>query len=131
MPTKPQVLAAVPEPSDRALLLAELSAAGIEAASVDDLLEAVLYQLHDAAPVVLCDADGFDWAETLNLLNRVASRTRVVFFSRAANERLWLDMLDAGAYDLLEKPWRDRDLRWLIGSALKSATSGFATAKCA
>lgn len=131
MPTQPQVLLAVSEPSDRALLLAELSAAGIEAASVDDLLEAVLYQLNDAASVILCDADRFDWTETLDVLNRVVPRTRVVFFSRAADDRLWLNMLDAGAHDLIEKPWRDEDLRWVIDSALRPARSAFAAARCA
>ena len=43
----------------------------------------------------------------------------VVLMTRWADERLWLETPDAGACDLLAKPYRPEDLRWVVSTALK------------
>jgi hypothetical protein len=42
----------------------------------------------------------------------------VVFMSRAADERLWAEMLNLGAFDLLMKPLLAAEVGWVIDSAV-------------
>ncbi len=72
-----------------------------------------------AASLVICDADRLDWATALRRLHTQLPQCPVVFLTRLADERIWLDMLESGAYDLLQKPYRAEDLRWVVCSALK------------
>ncbi len=72
-----------------------------------------------SASLVICDADRLDWATALRRLHTQLPQCPVVFLTRLADERIWLDMLESGAYDLLQKPYRAEDLRWVVCSALK------------
>ena len=74
-----------------------------------------------AAAAVICDADQVDWREALAVLRPHCAH--VIFLTRNADERLWLDILQAGAFDLLAKPCRGEDLRWVVQSALHFGSS--------
>lgn len=119
MSTTPCVLAVVSEPADFATLSAELQAAGVPVCRAEDLLDAILHQADSPASVILCDTENLDWAEALELFQRLKTPNAVVFLTRMADEHLWVQMLEAGAFDLLEKPCRPQDLRWVVSNALK------------
>ncbi len=88
-----------------------------QARSVDDALEQAL----GSAPVVLCDADPRrDWKKSLRQFRQRWPSSRVVFLSRLSDERMWIDMLEAGAYDLLLKPFRRAEISWIVRGALLS-----------
>lgn len=118
MSATPNILAVVREPSDFAVLAADLDAMGL-CASQASSLEELRCEAGEPVNVVLCDADSVDWRRALCLFQTELPNTAVVFLTRRADEWLWLEMLEAGAYDLIEKPWRQQDLQWIVGSALK------------
>ncbi len=126
MPATPCVLAVVREPSEFAGIAATLSAAGIEARRAADLLDAVLHQADSPVGVVLCDADEVDWPTAVELFRVVRAPAAVVFLTRLADERLWVQMLEAGAHDLLEKPYRPQDLTWVVRAALNKQNNSAA-----
>ncbi len=119
MSATPRVLALVPDLCDFAALAESLVAAGIQTERTESLLGACLHQVSEPAGLVLCDADAVDWREVLLVLRRLKRSSPVVFLTRLADERLWLDMLEAGAFDLVAKPYRPCDLRWVAITALK------------
>ena len=58
---------------------------------------------HGEIPVVICEnslPDG-DWKLLLGALDDVPSRPSLIVFSRAGDERLWAEVLNLGAFDLL------------------------------
>jgi hypothetical protein len=44
-------------------------------------------------------------------------RPRLIVFSRNADDRLWTEVLNWGAFDLLKTPFREHELVFAIGSA--------------
>ncbi len=80
-----------------------------------DNLRAVV-RAHAAA--VVCDADHVDWREALARLAH--TNVPVVFLTSQADERLWVEMLEAGAFDLLPKPCRAADLKRVLELAVRN-----------
>ena len=119
MRAAPDVLVVVSESPDFVAVYAHLQPAGVTVCRADGLLDAILRQAHSPASVILCDADCVDWKEAVNLFQRLKTLGAVVLLTRLADDRLWLEALDAGAFDLLEKPYRPKDLRWVVSTALK------------
>jgi DNA-binding response OmpR family regulator len=113
MSAAPCVLAIVREPAEFARLAAELSAAGIQVNRAQNLLDALLHQVAFSAPLVICDTDGVDWRAALAVF-RCLPTAAIVFLARLADEPLWLEMLNAGAFDLLPKPYDRRELTRII-----------------
>jgi len=128
MPTTPCVLAVVPEASDFAFLAAELQSAGIAVSRAVNLLDAVLRQADSPSSAIVCDADCLDWSEVLDVFHRLKAPSAVIFLTRLADEHLWLKMLGAGAFDLLQKPHRSGELRRAVSAALKRRSGLGATA---
>lgn len=119
MSAPPAVLAVTSRASDFTSLAADLSAIGVGTCHAKGLPEAVRRANEFPISVIVCDADSVDWEEALRVLQEVPEPGAIVFLTRLADERLWLRMLQAGAFDLLEKPYRPQDLRWVVSSALK------------
>ena len=114
---RPPVLAVGLNPPDFAALVAELSGA------TDVSRAATLAAAEDAlasrpARAVICDADTIDWRQALAVLRPLCEN--VIFLARTADERFWLDILEAGACDLVAKPYRADDLRWVVQAAVQS-----------
>jgi len=122
MSAPPSVLAITSLESEFARLAADLAGVGIGACYAGSLQDAVERKNEYPITVVVCDADTVDWEEALAVFQRQEEPSAIVFLTRLADERLWLRMLDAGAFDLLEKPYRAQDLCWVITSALKRPT---------
>ena len=88
---------------------------------------------HSQIPVVICEdvlPDG-DWKQVLTGLDKVAVGPSLIVSSRLADERLWAEVLNLGAFDLLlgapfepeevlrvtESAWRARNSavpRWAV-----------------
>jgi DNA-binding response OmpR family regulator len=70
-------------------------------------------------PVVLCECqlpDG-NWKDVLSGLAPMLEPTRLIVFSRNADDRLWAEVLNLGASDLLTTPFHEPELVFAIGSA--------------
>jgi len=70
-------------------------------------------------PVILseCQLPDGTWKDMLSQLAPILERPRLIVFSRHADERLWAEVLNFGAFDLLATPFREDELVFTIGSA--------------
>jgi DNA-binding response OmpR family regulator len=70
-------------------------------------------------PVVLseCQLPDGNWKDVLGQLALMIERPRLIVFSRNAEDRLWAEVLNLGAFDLLTTPFREHELVFTIGSA--------------
>jgi len=61
---------------------------------------------HDIS-VVLCERDAKpgEWTDLLDFVNDRSQRPSVIVASRLADERLWAEALNLGAWDVLGKPF--------------------------
>ncbi|MBL8233208.1 MAG: hypothetical protein JNL98_32215 [Bryobacterales bacterium] len=50
------------------------------------------------------------WRDLLCALSRLPNAPEIVVIDRKADDALWLDVLDAGGFDLLRTPLEERDL---------------------
>jgi FixJ family two-component response regulator len=72
------------------------------------------------------------WKDVRAMLQQRSPATRLIVFSRFADERLWADVLHLGGYDVLQPPFDSRqvlaavDSAWL--SSLDDAGQAFARA---
>jgi DNA-binding response OmpR family regulator len=70
-------------------------------------------------PVVLCECqlpDG-NWKDVLSRLAPMLEPPRLIAVSRHADERLWLEVLNLGGFDLLATPFREVEAGYAIGTA--------------
>ena len=77
-----------------------------------------LLRQHDIS-VVLCEQDlnSATWLDLLDHLRELPNAPSLVVTSRSADERLWAEVLNLGAWDVLSKPFdRDEVLR-SVGAA--------------
>lgn len=111
------VIAVAPTESDRRRVREILASNGIsvrEAASLEQALAEV------PASVVLYDSEGEEpWSEALVHLMGRWPNARFVLVSRLADEQLWIQALEAGAYDLLAKPFEPIELQCVVRGALE------------
>ena len=59
-----------------------------------------------------------EWPSTLRDFQALAPDSAVVACSLAADATLWIDVLDAGAFDLICKPFLRRELLWVVENAI-------------
>jgi DNA-binding response OmpR family regulator len=80
-----------------------------------------LAQLHKRAPppLVLCDRDLFpgSWKEMLHGIKRMSNPPLLVVTSRLADEQLWAEALNLGAYDVLAKPFEVTEVNRVLSLA--------------
>ena len=63
-----------------------------------------------------------DWKFVVTELNNMAYWPRPIVFSANADERLWAEVLNWGAYDLLALPLDAKEVKWVTDSAWLSGT---------
>jgi CheY-like chemotaxis protein len=70
-------------------------------------------------PIVLCDDDAYPeaWREILGACQLLPEPPCVIVTSRLADDRLWMEILSEGAFDLLAKPFDPSDVMRTIHSA--------------
>jgi len=77
---------------------------------------------HSPVPVVICEGELPDgtWKDVLTELGRMPRPPLLVVTSRLADDRLWLEVLNLGAYNVLAKPLNSKEvfhvvsLAWLL-----------------
>jgi DNA-binding response OmpR family regulator len=69
--------------------------------------------------IVICESqlpDG-NWKDVLRQVAPLPDRPRLIVVSRNADESLWAEVLEMGAFDLLATPFREAELVFAIGLA--------------
>lgn len=76
----------------------------------------------EAIPVVICDRNLPDgsWRNLLEMSHDTRGPSRIIVSSRDADEDLWAEVLQSGAYDLLPLPWEASEVRRVIALAWRS-----------
>lgn len=78
--------------------------------SLDPPFDAILIDIYHPVETFL---------EMIPLLKELFPMTEVVFMSRIDDERLWIESIQRGAYDLLPKPLDKRELRRIVINAIE------------
>ncbi len=86
----------------RALDWASLSGGATHFCSQVDAALKVLR--NQRVPIVLCDSDA-DWRGLLEEMSELPHPPFLIVTSRLADDRLWSEALNLGAYDVLSKPF--------------------------
>ena len=108
------------------------------AALVSTLVASAQIQIHSAntlscakarlqtteARVILTDVtfERGGWQDAVRMAARLSFRTALVLVSPFADQRLWIDALEYGAYDLILEPFHAEELSWILENAHLSAT---------
>jgi len=82
-----------------------------------------------SVPVVLCEQDlkPGSWHTILDQASRMHAPPFVIVTSRLADERLWAEALNLGAYDVLAKPFDEDEVVRVVGSAWRRWTVQYST----
>jgi DNA-binding NtrC family response regulator len=97
----------------------------LESCSIDVLLVCNcnegrrMLEIQPQVQVVLTDAalpDG-DWRGVLQIVAQAGVNIEVVVCSRLGDQKLWLDVLEQGAYDVLVEPYDCEEVRRIVESA--------------
>ncbi len=76
--------------------------------------------------VVISDSrfpDGSCWKDLLRELEKLGDPPPLIVVDRLADDRLWAEVLNLGAYDLLAKPFDRREVRHAVMSACRRRES--------
>lgn len=57
------------------------------------------------------------WLSVLNSIKQTGTATQLVVCSRLGDTRLWCEVLQCGAYDLLAEPYEEAEVRRIVESA--------------
>jgi CheY-like chemotaxis protein len=71
------------------------------------------------APIVLCEgeSESGNWREVLELLGHMPKPPMLIVASRMADEHLWAEALNLGAYDVLSKPYQPTEVIRVLSMA--------------
>jgi CheY-like chemotaxis protein len=75
--------------------------------ATDDMLSATARLQREKAPIVLCERESVmgSWKDMLESVGRFPAPPMLIVTSRTADEYLWAEALNLGAYDVLSKPY--------------------------
>jgi DNA-binding response OmpR family regulator len=81
--------------------------------------EAISFLLDNTIPVVVSESKLSDgtWKDVLADLKRIPNPPRLIVTSDLADERLWAEVLNFGAYDVLAKPFHPSEILRIISLA--------------
>jgi DNA-binding response OmpR family regulator len=85
----------------------------------DTLSAAVAALQHEQIPIVLCERDLYPgtWREMLEQTTSLISPPFMIVTSRLADDYLWSEALNLGAYDVLAKPFDDEEVVRIVSLA--------------
>jgi DNA-binding NtrC family response regulator len=89
-------------------------------AATDDLASAVAGVQARGVPILLCDRQcaSCTWQDVLDSVGAFAAPPLVIVVSSTADERLWAEALNLGAYDVLSKPYQPAEVVRVLSLAL-------------
>ncbi|MBZ5625764.1 MAG: hypothetical protein LAQ69_44800 [Acidobacteriia bacterium] len=64
-------------------------------------------------------SDGHSWKDLLHEIQDLVNPPPLIVADRLADERLWAEVLNVGAYDLLIKPFDDAELLRVVSMACR------------
>lgn len=67
--------------------------------------------------IVNADCNNWPWKQALRDLQRIPRPPQLVVTSRIADETLWAEVLNWGAYDLLAEPFRRDEVERVVAAA--------------
>ena len=114
-----RILAVSPQENDLAVLSRILGHSAWTYVTASTVAEAARHLTSSHFHVVLCErrlADG-DWKRILDLTSRMTEPAQVIVLSRDGDERLWAEVLNLGAWDVLIKPFHPKEVYRTIHSA--------------
>jgi DNA-binding response OmpR family regulator len=71
---------------------------------------------------VFCD-EMLPWRDLLSYLAEDCQPPRVVVVAAAPCESLWADVINLGGFDVLAKPFVEREVNWVLSTARSSTAS--------
>ena len=113
------IIAVMPHASDVKMVQESLRGEGVDL-QVTRSPEEALKLLHtQSSSVLIYDSDsGQPWREAIPRFLKTRPGVRVVLLSSAADRRMWLDLFDFGAFDLVMKPFKPAEFRAVLRSAI-------------
>lgn len=99
---------------------------------VESVNEAACELLKQPVSVVVCDARLADgtWRDMLHEIEVRGSGASLIVTCQQADDRLWCEVLNRGAYDLLAHPFEPREVYSVITAAWRHAKNASALASC-
>lgn len=75
---------------------------------------------HETFPAILTESrlpDG-NWRDVVRFVKQGGLQTAVIVTDRFADGRFWIDVLEAGAYDLLPQPFYPAEVQRILAAAI-------------
>ena len=119
---KTAILAVSNNQADLNMLRCLFTGSSWELRTAETLAEAREQLQRDPVPVILCESwlpDG-DWKVLLRVANELTNPPKVVVTSRLADDRLWAEALNLGAFDVLAAPGNQKDVFRTLSSAWRN-----------
>jgi len=118
---RPRILVIMPSPR-RLRLLTILERNGMETTAAGDLRDAQLKLQEHSYDLLFVDAElaGGPWHRLLPTVVASGKNCEVIVCSRCGDERLWADVLQRGAYDLIAEPFDESEVTRIAHRALDS-----------
>jgi CheY-like chemotaxis protein len=102
--------------------------------AADDLTSAAERLNNEKVPIVLCEREAGNWKHMLEAVGKSPAPPMLIVTSRTADEYLWAEALNLGAYDVLSKPYHPAEvvrvlsMAWLQWMNRRSAPAALAQA---
>ena len=76
-------------------------------AATEDMPSATARLTEETVPIVLCERESVsgNWKDMLESVGKSSAPPMLIVISRTADEYLWAEALNLGAYDVLSKPY--------------------------
>lgn len=115
----PKVLLVSSDPEDHRALRHILQGAQWQILAVKTYAGAITQLSTDHVPIIICEAQlkGGTWQEILNHTSQGRERSLLIVTSRLADDYLWAEVLNLGGYDVLSKPFSEREVQHVVASA--------------
>jgi DNA-binding NtrC family response regulator len=104
--------------------------------ATEDMPSATAMLSNETVPIVLCERESIsgNWKDMLESVGRSSAPPMFIVISRTADEYLWAEALNLGAYDVLSKPYHPAEvvrvlsMAWLHWMNRRSNTAAVARA---
>jgi CheY-like chemotaxis protein len=87
--------------------------------ATDDMPSATVRLKNENVPIVLCERESMagSWKDVLESVGGFPAPPMVIVASRTADEYLWAEALNLGAYDVLSKPYHPAEVVRVLSMA--------------
>ena len=118
---RPRVLVVMPA-QRRLGLLPILEQSGMEVYVVGNFRDAQQKLAEQSYDLLFVDAElpGGSWQHLVEYISTSGKKCEVIVCSRCGDERLWAEVLQCGAYDLIPEPYDEHEVARIARSAIDS-----------